>query len=159
MKIITDDYILLESNIICIYTNIEKFIDAIDLATQEGFLRISGKSQADLNNYLSLAASNPGSVFLGLFYNVDPLEFDVQVCWTLLRTNKEYQIFLEALMDGSIFDMSSKSTFEERTADMDIRTTIINSIDEDSFLPDEEDEYDLNLDIELDDSFLDDDDD
>lgn len=159
MKIILDDYILLEKNIISICTSIEKYIDLIDQLVFDGIVQISPKSQAGLNNYLSLQASQPGSVFIGLFYSTDPLEFDIHVCWSLLRTQKEYQIFLEAMMDGSIFDMSSQSQFEERSAGMDIDTTIIDSVSDVEYLPDESDEYDLELEVDLDDTFLDDEDD
>jgi hypothetical protein len=156
MQIITDDYILLTQNILSIYTNIERFIDTIDQLTQDGLLRLSGQSRAEVNNYLSMQASNKGSVFLGIFYSVDPLAYDVEVCWWLLKDQAEYEMFLDAIENNLNFDISSEDNFnnrKERAGYEVIKLATCNNVD---YLPDEEDEYDLEL--CLDDAFMDDDD-
>lgn len=156
MQIITDDHILLSQNIISIYTNIEKFIDLIDDLAQDDLIGLSSKSQAELNNYMSIQASNKGSVFLGLFYNVSPLAYDVEVCWWLLKNQEEYEIFLDAIENNLNFDISSDNVFENKRQRSGYDVVKLDTYDSIGFLSDENDEYDLELD--LNEAFMDDDD-
>lgn len=154
MKLITDDYIILDKDIVSIYTNIESFIDAVEEAVQAGMLDCTSKEQAELNNYLSLKAGNKQSVFLGFFYTIHPLEYNLEIAWTLLKNNEDYHIFLDALATDSVFDISSDECFNDRFSDDLDNITIFDAPYNQEFAPDEEDEYDVEL--ELDDSFLDD---
>jgi hypothetical protein len=156
MKLITDDYIILDKNLVSIYTNIETFIDAVEEAVQAGCLNCDSKQQAELNNYLSLKASNKESVFLGFFYTIHPVEYDLEIAWTLLKNNEDYRTFLDALADNSIFDISSDECFNKVFGDNIENITVFDTPYTQEFAPDEDDEFDVELDLT--DSFLDDED-
>lgn len=155
MQIITDDYILLSHNIESIYTNLEKFIEAVDRAIEDGLLVTSPKTQAELNNFLAIQASNENSVFIGIFFNIDPLGYEVQIHWWLLQNSEEYGAFLQAMEQNLTFDISSRDRLKPTGYDAD-RLAVYTG--EEDFAEPEEDEYDLDLDLD-DINFMDNDED
>ena len=146
MKIVTEEFVILDHNIISIYTNIEKFIGQLQIFEQDMLLSVEDKEKVKLKNMLSISHSKNGAKFFGVFYSLDPFFNDVDFLWSVLKNKKEYNNFLKALDDDILFDMSN------HTYDEDFDVTEVGLNDDYDYALDEEDEYDEDeLEFELED--------
>lgn len=152
MKIVTPTNILLDQNIIAIYTNVESFIGAIDKYNDNEmyFLNLNPKDRAKIQNLLPLDnIPKDEQSFVGIFYSVDPYTDEIDVWWTTLKGKENYMSLLTAIGNDDLF-ISDDSTSEILGEDSDIVTTLYDSEleenDEYDFAEDEDDEYDEDVD-------------
>lgn len=148
MKIVTPTNILLDNNIISIYTNVEKFINAIDNCEVDGFLRVKQEDKVKLKRTLTADNENNDSHFLGFFYTIDPLEVDIDIFWTVIEGDDIYNSVLASIGHDDML-IIDPYTAKNLGADSQYVTTIMKEYDESiGYAEDELDEYD---DGELDD--------
>lgn len=143
MKLVTSNHILLENNIIAIYTNVELFLDHIDKYTDNEFcvLNIEEKERVQIQSLLHLDnLNNKKEKFIGLFYSVDAYDDEINVWWTTLLGEKNYKLFLKALVDDEIF-IATDIIDDVLDSDPE-NVSIINVPDTFEYAEYEEDEYD-----------------
>ena len=168
MKIVTPTNILLDQNIIALYTNVERFIDSIDryMDNEMYVLNLNPKDRAKIQSLLPLDnIPKKEQSFLGVFYSVDPYTDEIDVWWTTLKGAENYLMLLKAIGNDDLF-ISDDSTNEVLGDDSEMVTTLYNAPLEDDenydFAEDEYDEYDeeeneeddLELELEVLDAYL-----
>jgi len=160
MKIVTSSNILLDQNIIAIYTDLEKFIEAVENSEQDGFLRLAQKDIIELKGLLHrFSNADNECTFFGLFYSVDPFDVDIDVQWTILRNNEEYETVLRAIANDDLFMMvgEGNNLFKDEADTISrVGQAFIDEIDFAEDEPDEYDENDLTLELDVFDNYLDD---
>ncbi len=148
MKIVTSTNILLEQNIIAIYTNVEKFIEAVESCEGDGLLRFNQKDKTLLNNILYVDNDDNDCTFFGFFYSVDPFDVDMDVEWTVLTSREEYETVLSAINNDDLFMMVRNNDLFKH-GDHNISTVGSTGLENLTYAEDEPDEYDED-DLELD---------
>lgn len=146
MKIVTPTNILLDQNIIAIYTNVEKFINAIETCEADGFLRVKQEDKTELNQTLIADNKNNKLHFFGVFYTVDPFDVDIDIMWTIIDGDENYNVVLSAIGNDDLFIMDTCAS-KSLGVDSQYLTSIVN--DEYDFDEYQEDEYDKVNDLEL----------
>jgi hypothetical protein len=142
MKIVTPTNILLDQNIIAIYTNVEKFINAIESCEADGFLCVKQEDKTLLNNVLTVDSKNNDSNFFGVFYSVDPFEVDIDILWTVIEGVENYNMVLTAISNDDLFIMDGYAS-KSLGVDSQYLTTIVDENGEEyDFAEEKEDEYD-----------------
>lgn len=142
MKIVTPTNILLDNNIISIYTSVSKFLNAIDNCEVEGFLRVKQEDKVKLKSSLNVDNERNESHFLGVFYTIDPFEVDIDIFWTVIEGDDVYNSVLASIGhdDMLIIDPYTAKNLGE---DSQYVTTITQEYDESlGYAEDELDEYD-----------------
>lgn len=106
MKLLTSSNIILDNNIIAIYTNVEKFLTKIENYSCDPIylLNIDERDIVKIQSCLFLDDSlNKKEKFVGLFYSLDPDISDINIWWTTLSKGKNYNRFLQAINDDEMF--------------------------------------------------------
>ena len=151
MKIITSDNILLEHNIISIFTNIEKFLDELENCESDGLLEVDQKEKTKLKNMLMYFSQNKDATFIGIFYSVGYFNSEVDYEWSILKSKEHYNLFVKALEEGGIIQMMKPDDERKDFYDETFDVIELDEDDEDEdydFADEEDDEYDLEFELD-----------